>query len=147
MLDAVRRSLEAVAAAAPGVPPVLLLLSPTGEPIGSLCAELVPAPPGGVIVLLGDDRGLTDAEEREVLRLAAAGGATVRRVSLGEDVLFASHSIVIVHHHLDNALHSCAVRPPRVLVRGGGRGGARGGGRTGTTWGRGRGGGKGAQRW
>ena len=35
---------------------------------------------------------------------------------------FASHSIVLVHHHLDRYLHSCVTRPPRQLVRGGGNG-------------------------
>ena len=89
------------------------------------------------MVLLGDDRGLSSDEERQVLHEASARGSEVRRVSLGEDVLFASHSIVLVHHYLDRALHSCQVRPPRMLVRGGGRG-VKGGGRGRGSPGRGR---------
>ena len=127
MLDAVRESLDT--ATTGRAPPILLLLTAGGEFLGDLCTELAAAaqPPSGVVVLLGDDRGLSDAEEREVLRLAAARGAPVRRASLGEDVLFASHAIVLVHHYLDRALHSCAVKPPRELVRGGGGKGAKGG--------------------
>jgi tRNA pseudouridine-54 N-methylase len=126
-LDALRSSL-----AAPASPPLLLLLNADGQFIGELCDELATASkaPAGVVVLLGDDRGLSASEEHDVLQLAAQRGADVRRVSLGQDVLFASHSIVLVHHYLDRTLHSCAVRPPRVLVRGGGGGGrARGRGR------------------
>ena len=117
------------ALAQPGPPPILLLLTATGEFIGSMCTELAarvagasPPPISGVVVLLGDDRGLSHDEERTVLHLASVRGAEVRRVSLGEDVLFASHSIVLVHHYLDRLLHSCLVRPPRMLVRGGGQG-------------------------
>ena len=122
-------------------PPMLLLLAASGEFIGELCARLAaaakarqdaarasgaplqPGPFSGVVVLLGDDRGLEAHEERAVLGLARQRGSEVCRVSLGADMLFASHSIVLVHHYLDRHLHSCLVRPPRVLVRGGGRGG------------------------
>ena len=58
--------------------------------------------------------------------VAAAAGARVRAVSLGGDMLFASHAIVLVHHYLDRLAHSCLARPPREYARGGGRG-ARGG--------------------
>ena len=64
----------------------------------------------------------------------------VRTVSLGSDVLFASHAIVLVHHYLDRALHSCLVRPPRVLARGGAGGASGKGGRGGGGRGRGKGG-------
>ena len=131
-LDAVRRAI-----AQPGAPPMLMVLAAGGEFIGDLCTRIAargPANPlSGVVVLLGDDRGLTEREEEQLLSLAAARGSEVCRVSLGEDILFASHSIVLVHHYLDRALHSCFVRPPRLLVRGGG------GGRGGHSPGRGRG--------
>jgi hypothetical protein len=134
ILDAVTHALSQ-----PGEPPLLLLLSTKGTFIGDLCRELadgdgahVPAmPSSGVVVLLGDDRGLSDDEERRVQAVATARGSQVRAVSLGPDVLFASHAIVLVHHYLDNYLHSCHVRPPREYTRGGGqgRGCGRGGGR------------------
>ena len=44
---------------------------------------------------------------------AGKSGAVLRTVSLGNDVLFASHTIVIMHHYLDKILHSCVVKPPR----------------------------------
>jgi hypothetical protein len=113
--------------------PVLLLLNAAGQFIGDLCQSLAtdPAgPPSSVVVLLGDDRGLSEVEERRVRGLAAKAGAVVHTCSLGGETLFASHSIVIVHHYLDRVLHSCATRPPRTLARGGGGGGG-GGGRRG----------------
>jgi hypothetical protein len=127
----------------PGEPPMLLLLSASGVFIGDLCAELASsaafrAAPSGVVVLLGDDRGLDEEEERRVRAEATARGSAVRSVSLGSDVLFASHAIVLVHHYLDRHLHSCLIRPPREYARGGGRGG-------GSERGRGKGGGRG--RW
>ena len=110
--------------------PVLLLLNAAGQFIGDLCQSLAtdPAgPPSSVVVLLGDDRGLSEVEERRVRGLAAKAGAVVHTCSLGGETLFASHSIVIVHHYLDRVLHSCATRPPRTLARGGGGGGGGGG--------------------
>ena len=72
---------------------------------------------GGVVVLLGDDRGLEPDEEREVLAEAAARGSAVHRVSLGSNTLFASHAIVLVHHYLDRHVHDCVLRQPRAYVR------------------------------
>ena len=92
-MEALRQAL-----ATPGRPPVLMLLSKDGQFIGDACAELAATrrEVGGVVVLLGDDRGLTDAEERSVLQMASSRGSDVRRISLGADMLFASHSIVLV---------------------------------------------------
>ena len=127
MLDALKYALSSA-----GSPPMLLLLNANGQFIGDLCSELASNAAstsstnplsGGVVVLLGDDRGLSSDEERQVLALAEKRGSLVKTVSLGEDVLFASHSIVLVHHYLDRALHSCLVKAPRQLVRGGGKGG------------------------
>ena len=87
-----------------------------------------------MIVVLGDDRGLEAEEERQVRAVAASAGARVRAVSLGADMLFASHAIVLVHHYLDRLAHSCLARTPREYARGGGRG-ARGGRGRGATWG------------
>ena len=166
VLDAVRGALQAHAAAAAarreaaagvaGGPPLLLLLSATGDFISDVVTEELLQQPGGaeraegaegrppngalpassVIVVLGDDRGLEAEEERQVRAVAASAGARVRAVSLGADMLFASHAIVLVHHYLDRLAHSCLARTPREYARGGGRG-ARGGRGRGATWGRG----------
>ena len=96
-----------------------------GEPIEAACARLQPllrrqAGEGGaargVVVVLGDDRGLLDDDEALVARLAGEAGAPLLRVSLGGVVLFSSHSIVLLHHYLDKLLHACALRPPRDLL-------------------------------
>ena len=61
----VQSALES-ALAVVGQPPTLMLLNATGTFIGDACAEMAVAAAGGpcpdVIVLLGDDRGLTGAE-------------------------------------------------------------------------------------
>ena len=161
VLDAVRGALEAhaqaaaargeaAAGAAGGPPPLLLLLSATGDFISDVVTEeLLLRQPGGaegregalpassVVVVLGDDRGLEAEEERQVRAVAATAGARVRAVSLGGDMLFASHAIVLVHHYLDRLAHSCLARPPREYARGGGRGARGGRGRGATSWGRG----------
>jgi len=106
-------------------PPAVLLLHARGEPIEAACARLQPllrrqAGEGGaargVVVVLGDDRGLLDDDEALVARLAGEAGAPLLRVSLGGVVLFSSHSIVLLHHYLDKLLHACALRPPRDLL-------------------------------
>jgi len=48
--------------------------------------------------------------------LAAAAAAPIFRVSLGPVVLFASHSIVLLHHYLDKHAHACKLRTPRDLL-------------------------------
>jgi hypothetical protein len=140
--------------APPMTPPTLFLLSATGTFIGDACADMLAAAranpadraagavPAGVVVLLGDDRGLTAKEEAEIHAAAEELGCNVRSVSLGNDMLLASHAIVLVHHYLDRNLHSCQLPPSRNYSRGGGqnaRAGHGGGGR-----GRGKGKGKGA---
>ena len=154
---------ETAAGVAGGPPPLLLLLSATGDFISDVVTEELLQQPGeaerrerrerregggggrpdgallpasSVVVVLGDDRGLEAEEERQVRTVAATAGARVRAVSLGGDMLFASHAIVLVHHYLDRLAHSCLARPPREYARGGGRG-ARGGRGRGATWGRG----------
>ncbi|KAL1523241.1 hypothetical protein AB1Y20_018192 [Prymnesium parvum] len=127
-----------------GAPPTLLLLSAAGRFIGDVCGDIAAAAAGGptpgVVVLLGDDRGLTGKEEADILAAAGRRGSAVRRVSLGEDMLFASHAIVIVHHYLDRLLHSCRMPPPRIYARGGGSKGKGSAGRSGRgSYARGRG--------
>ena len=73
LLDAVRRSLdgENQRRCPPFAPP-----QPHWRPHQRALFGTATTPPGGVVVL-GDDRGLSDAEEREVERLAAARGGGV----------------------------------------------------------------------
>ena len=149
ILDAVKAAFEEHAASGALLgegeegPPLLLLLSAHGDFVGEVIPQelLRPAqggraeaPASSVVVVLGDDRGLEPDEERQVRAAAAAAGARVRSVSLGSDMLFASHAIVLVHHYLDRLAHSCLARPPREYARGGGRGGARGGRGRGRGW-------------
>ena len=113
LLSAVRGAISAS-----GAPPALLLLSENGRFIAEVCDEMrTQGASGGVVVLLGDDRGLEPEEEREVLAEAAARGSAVHRVSLGSNTLFASHAIVLVHHYLDRHVHDCVLRQPRAYVR------------------------------
>ena len=113
LLSAVRGAISAS-----GAPPALLLLSENGRFIAEVCDEMrTQGASGGVVVLLGDDRGLEPEEEREVLAEAAARGSAVLRVSRGSNTLFASHAIVLVHHYLDRHVHDCVLRQPRAYVR------------------------------
>ena len=78
----------------------------------------------GIIVVLGDDRGLLPEDEAMVSRVAKEYEARTFRVSLGPVVLFASHSIVLLHHYLDKLCHACKLRTPRdLLAKKGFRGG------------------------
>ncbi|KAG8460409.1 hypothetical protein KFE25_011900 [Diacronema lutheri] len=98
-------------------PPAVLVLDGAGEPVEAVCARLAgergDPPAGGVVVIVGDDRGLTADEERAVAEAAAAVRAPVLRVSLGREVLFASHCVVLLHHYLDKLWHGCAHPPGR----------------------------------
>lgn len=117
--------------------PAVLMLHAQGEHIDAVCARLAPivgasgadpaprgcfapvaadAHTGGVVVVLGDDRGLMPQDEAMVARVAAEHGAPVFPVSLGPVVLFASHSIVLLNHYLDKLLHACALRTPRDML-------------------------------
>merc|ERR1719468_6909 len=93
---------------------VLMLLTEDGMPIRKVCKQLGQGPPlAGVVVLLGDDRGLPAEEADAMARLAEKSGAEVQRVSLGGTTLLASHAIVILHHYLDEYIHRCKVPRPR----------------------------------
>lgn len=96
-------------------PPALLVLDGAGEPLHAACARLLATggARGGVVAVVGDDRGLTADEEEAIGRAAARRGCAVCRVSLGGRTLFASHSIVLLQNGLDSALHTCAPRPTR----------------------------------
>lgn len=85
-------------------------------PSGRFAPTKAPANAGGVVVVLGDDRGLMPEDEAMVARVAAEFDAPVIPVSLGPVVLFASHSIVLLNHYLDKLVHACAIRPPRDLL-------------------------------
>ena len=116
---------------APLPSPVVFLLSggastggagATGEPVEDVCARLRYDPTArralitsGVLVILGDDRGLTENDEAEVERAAASRQGLLFRVCLGPDVLFTNQCVVLVHHYLDKLLHSCEVRAPRKM--------------------------------
>lgn len=99
-------------------PPVVLVLDDAGEPVEAVCALLGGAggvrPAGGVVVVVGDDRGLTADEQAAVAAAAREVGAPILRVSLGCEVLFASHCIVLLHHYLDKLWHGCAHAPGRT---------------------------------
>jgi len=69
----------------------------------------------GLVCVLGDDRGLTPAHEALVRDVAARHGAPLHCVSLGPDVLFTSHCVVLLNHALDAHMHRCAVAAPRRL--------------------------------
>ena len=56
-----------------------------------------------IVVILGDDRGLTTEDEGLVEAEARSVGAPVRRVSLGPDVLFTNQCVILVQHYLDKA--------------------------------------------
>jgi len=116
--------------------PKVMVLTKDGKPIEDVIEKLlrqaegdenlkapkdISKPPpgplaGGVIFFLGDDRGLPEADEAAIKDLVKETGAgKVLRVSLGGDVLLASHSIVLVNHYLDKLAHSCELREARKL--------------------------------
>eukprot|EP00440_Ansanella_granifera_P052233 gb/GFBE01056635.1/.p1 GENE.gb/GFBE01056635.1/~~gb/GFBE01056635.1/.p1 ORF type:complete len:124 (+),score=14.88 gb/GFBE01056635.1/:1-372(+) len=64
--------------------------------------------PNQVLIVLGDDRGLTQSQEAAVEELATQQKyCEVLRVSLGPEVLLGSHCIVLVQHWLDRIMHCC----------------------------------------
>jgi tRNA pseudouridine-54 N-methylase len=93
---------------------VVLVLSESGEDVGTVLAEEeTRIRTGGVIVVLGDNNGLIAAEQQAVAAVAGPEySAYVREVSLGPVPLLASHCIVLVHHYLDG-MHVC---PPAAGV-------------------------------
>merc|ERR1711957_902311 len=61
-----------------------------------------------VIILLGDDRGLTESEVEAAEELAAQHeNCEVVHLSLGPEVLLGSHCIVLLNHYMDRFLHCC----------------------------------------
>ena len=88
----------------------MLLLCQHAPPLEQALDDFVRTygPLRDVVVVLGDDIGLSAAEEGDAERVgaAAAGGGPVFRASLGRGSLLASHCIVLVHHYLDMR-HEC----------------------------------------
>eukprot|EP00041_Stephanoeca_diplocostata_P029487 m.871830 g.871830 ORF g.871830 m.871830 type:complete len:354 (+) comp23568_c0_seq65:129-1190(+) len=74
----------------------------------------------GVVVVLGDNRGLSVAETDACTALAAEGLVAIEKVSLGPVPLLASQCIVLVHHYLDRLTHTCVAAadgPPKGAHR------------------------------
>jgi hypothetical protein len=88
--------------------PVVLVLNERGKSVSLVLAEEEEhIRQSGVIVVLGDNNGLTNTEQESVEAVASTRRARVREVSLGPVPLLASHCIVLMHHYLDQ-LHVCA---------------------------------------
>ena len=72
-----------------------------------------------LVVVLGDDVGLSDDEVAAATRLGEAHGGRVLAASLGPVALLASQCITLVHWHLD-AIHACPAHlwaPPEQRSR------------------------------
>ena len=103
----------------------LLLLLQEAPPLASVLAEHLPKrvedapsatstqqlPWTDIVIVLGDDIGLSDEERDMCTRVGeeAGGGGPVLRASLGSGALLASHAVVIAHHYLDQ-IHECPSR-------------------------------------
>jgi len=105
--QSVRAAVDGTEGAAAGVPPVLLLLDEAAPLIDTVAAGWREHVAGGVVIVLGDNRGLSADEEAFCDSLEAAGDARVVRVSLGPVPLLASQCIVLLHHYLDRLAHTC----------------------------------------
>eukprot|EP00802_Teleaulax_amphioxeia_P007954 Tamp_07962.p1 GENE.Tamp_07962~~Tamp_07962.p1 ORF type:complete len:472 (-),score=79.53 Tamp_07962:347-1762(-) len=74
-----------------------------------------------VVVLVGDDRGLSHDDVAAFRQCASEVGALFASVSLGASMLLASHCIVITHYLLDSILHQCPSRmwaaPPKAVIK------------------------------
>eukprot|EP00392_Amoebophrya_sp_AT5.2_P012502 g12605.t1 len=93
-----------------------------GRPIEDVITEIQASEPSrerlhryGVVCILGDDRGLTEADEK-VVEAATACDERLYRVTLGSEILFTNQCVVLVHHYLDKLAHACALPPPRKLA-------------------------------
>jgi hypothetical protein len=104
---------------------VMVKLTPDGVPIDTYLRSLK-AQDGTIkvrdmIVMLGDDRGLSEADLKTYEETAAEFGVPITPVSLGGAMLLASHCIVLVQHYIDVILHTCPAklweRPPREVVQ------------------------------
>ena len=91
----------------------LLLLLEGAPPLSNVLADYRAS--AGVltdlVIVLGDDRGLTEEEIAMVhdVGTRAGGGGPVICASIGSCSLLASQCIVLVHHYLD-AIHNCPSR-------------------------------------
>lgn len=70
---------------------MVLLLSAEGESIDEFCASAASRTlGGGVVAILGDDRGISAETEAEITAVVSKrDGCVLRHVSLGQEVLFA----------------------------------------------------------
>ena len=96
-----------------GAAPLLVLeqgAPPLAEVLRGRCFS--PAALRDMVVVLGDDIGLTESETAMAKRVGAeaAGGGPVLAASFGSGCLLASHCIVLLHHYLDQ-MHDC---PPQL---------------------------------
>jgi len=92
----------------------------TGEFIEDVCLKILQGgnvlrdlKTCGIIMVLGDDRGLSQENESVIVKTTPA--THLFRVSLGPDILFACHCVTLLHHYLDKCLHNCLLRPPRRM--------------------------------
>jgi hypothetical protein len=135
----------ALGTAADGAAPAVVVLSQSGQPIERLCESLASTPlPAGVVVVLGDDRGMSEEDEAAIQATvraiasshgslrhtrnrnpltrwergctqAAARGSQLHRVCLGGDALFASHCIVLVQVRICTPNGSRMHHPPQLV--------------------------------
>eukprot|EP00051_Salpingoeca_urceolata_P020030 m.297204 g.297204 ORF g.297204 m.297204 type:complete len:201 (-) comp19526_c1_seq2:150-752(-) len=112
--QAVTQACEAVALDR-GRLPVVLVLSEDGAPVDSVLSEHSDAiRAGGIVTVLGDNRGLNSDEEHMVDALIHVHASAVVKASFGPVPLLASHCIVLTHHYLDRCVHAC--RPTELAV-------------------------------
>ena len=102
---------------------VFVKLDPAGQPLADFLKDLRER---GVkihefVTILGDNRGLTGEDEATARKVAEEAGEELHAVSLGGQMLLASHSIVLVQHYLDVHLHMCPCKlwekPGREVVK------------------------------
>ncbi|CAJ1380534.1 unnamed protein product [Effrenium voratum] len=84
----------------------LLILDADGEPISQVLKQQRDLQ--GLVVLVGDHRGLSAEMLSAYEEVARAAEVEVVRASLGRTTLLGSHAIVILQHYLDEHLHCCA---------------------------------------
>ena len=127
-LGGVAEALAARAArAVSGARPQAVLLEEGAEPLGGVLARLLggaaaaagdagggssgarPPPPTALIFVLGDNEGLSAAQEGEAAGALAACGVPLARASLGPTELLASQAIVLAHYELDRAVGASEV--------------------------------------
>jgi tRNA pseudouridine-54 N-methylase len=98
-------------------------LDPAGQPLADFLKDLRERDIKirEFITILGDNRGLTSEDEATARKIAEEAGEELHSVSLGGQMLLASHSIVLVQHYLDLHLHMCPCKlwdkPGREVVK------------------------------